>query len=226
VASAQTVAPADPELSSDKDRYRTGQTVTISLQNQADYPLMFENPWRIENRDGEAVASISWPEELTTIPQGEIRVARWDQRSGECSPECDSSDPARELVGPGRYKIVIDTQDGTVRRSIRIGEYFTLGFESRPQAKFVVYVTTASEVEQMTAEAEAEDKTLIVSGIVQHRKRYNRAWKFSMGPGTIVLGEFFIEVCDGSPYYVQRHKKEWLGERWCPWSSYVEKIGR
>jgi hypothetical protein len=41
-----------------------------------------------------------------------------------------------------------------------------------------------------------------------------------------VLGEVFIEVCDAAPRYVERHKKAWLGERWCPWSSYVSKTGR
>jgi hypothetical protein len=46
-----------------------------------------------------------------------------------------------------------------------------------------------------------------------------------MGPHSIVLGEVFVEVCDGSPFYVQRHRKEWLGERWCPWDSYVKRIG-
>jgi hypothetical protein len=35
-----------------------------------------------------------------------------------------------------------------------------------------------------------------------------------------------IEVCDGNPRYVQRHRDEWRGETWCPWSSYVEKVGR
>lgn len=200
--------------------------MTISLMNQAEYPLSFENPWRIEKRSGDVVTTITWPDELTTIPQGDRRTTEWDQRTGDCSPGCDASDGSRKPVGPGRYRVAIDTQDGTVRTPIVIGEYFTFGFETRPHARFVVYVTTPAEVEQMTAEAEAEDKTLIVSGIVKHGKSYNPEWRFSMGPGTVVLGEVFIEVCDGSPYYVQHHKKDWLGERWCPWSSYVEKIGR
>jgi hypothetical protein len=47
-----------------------------------------------------------------------------------------------------------------------------------------------------------------------------------MGPSSIVLGEVFVEVCDGDPNYVERHRREWLGERWCPWSSYVKREGR
>jgi hypothetical protein len=78
----------------------------------------------------------------------------------------------------------------------------------------------------METEAAAEEKTLIVSGVVRRPQRYNPDWRFAMRSGSIVLGEVFIEVCDGSPKYVQRHRSEWLGERWCPWSSYVEKVGR
>jgi hypothetical protein len=212
-----------------RDRNRSGKIVLLNLRNSAGHDITFSSPWLIKStRNGEVVARIFWDGDRTLGP-GVSQSYFWSQHGGDCYERCssyDSDDFEAGLVPAGRYKAEVQTSEGTVSVRFAIGEYFTLGFESRPQAKFVVYVTTAPEVEQMTAEAEAEDKTLIVSGLVQHRKRFNRDWNFSMGPGTIVLGEFFIEVCDGSPYYVQRHKKEWLGERWCPWSSYVEKIGR
>jgi hypothetical protein len=47
-----------------------------------------------------------------------------------------------------------------------------------------------------------------------------------MGTRSIVLGQVFTEVCDASPTYVQNHRADWLGRRWCPWSSYVKRAGR
>jgi hypothetical protein len=78
----------------------------------------------------------------------------------------------------------------------------------------------------MRREAAAEDKTLIVSGIVRDAARYNPDWSYTMGPGTIVLGEVFTEVCDANPNHVENNRRAWMGQRWCPWSSYVEREDR
>ena len=220
------IAPADPQLTTDKKRYRPQQHVTITLTNQADYELSFETPWRIENAKGETVSRFHFSEGESPMEPGESIVWVWDQSPNECG-----SDGACTNIGgyvpPGSYSAVVDTQDGTVRAQFQIGEYFTIGFESRPSLRFGVFVARADDIEQMSAEAEAENKTLIVSGKVRAwRAGYNPDWRFVMDPKTIVLGEMFIEVCDGSPWYVQRNLDEWKGERWCPWSSYVMKQGR
>ena len=78
----------------------------------------------------------------------------------------------------------------------------------------------------MNEEAAAEDKTMIVSGIVRRGQGYNPDWSYVMGPRSIVLGEVFIETCDQAPESVEEHRKEWLGRRWCPWNSYVARAGR
>ena len=220
------VAPADPELSSDKKRYRPKQPVTITLMNQADYELSFESPWRIENNKGTTVSRFYWSEDESPLAPGESLSWVWDQSPNDCG-----SDGGCTAVGghvpAGTYTAVVETQDGTVRARFHIGEYFTIGFTSRPKLRFGVFVSRAGDIEQMSAEAAAEEKTLIVSGKVRPwRAGYNPDWRFVMDPKSIVLGEVFIEVCDGSPWYVQRHLDEWRGERWCPWSSYVMKQGR
>lgn len=226
VAPVAAVAPADPRLTTDKKRYRPERPVTITLMNQAYYELAFESPWRIENNKGETVSRFYWSEGESPLDPGESLSWEWDQSPNDCG-----SDGACTKIGgyvaPGDYTAVVDTQDGTVRTRFHIGEYFTIGFESRPKLRFGVFVTKGDDIEQMRAEAAAEEKTLIVSGKVRARKApYNRDWRFIMDPRTIVLGEMFIEVCDGSPWYVQRNLDDWKGQRWCPWSSYVLKQGR
>lgn len=223
---AGAIVPAEPQLETDRKRYRSEEPVTITLMNQAEYPLEFESPWRIENAAGETVARRYWDQNETELAQGETRTWIWDQSPNDCGSDGACTDVGG-FVPPGRYTAIVETQDGPARAKFLIGEYFTVGFRSRPQLRFVVFVATAEEIQQMRTEAKAEEKTLIVSGIVRPGRRgYNPDWKFTMGPRSIVLGEVFIEVCDGSPYYVQKHRDEWAGQRWCPWSSYVKRVGR
>ncbi|MDP9066797.1 MAG: hypothetical protein M3N53_00425 [Actinomycetota bacterium] len=243
IASIAAPAAAFPggEVTFDTDfaRYREGKIVTLTLHNGTGETITMENPWTIEDRrDGQTESVYTWPDEELVLAPGDDRVWRWEQNGGSCYGQCQSVQYG-EPVGPGRYIGIASTSAGDFAAPFEIGEFFTLGFTSRPDTKFIVYVNTPAEVTQMREQAAAapEDKQ-IVSGIVRRGKRYNLLtpatekrgdkpeWNFTMGPGSIVLGEAFIEVCDASPYYVQEHRSEWLGDRWCPWSSYVEKVGR
>lgn len=221
-------SPAPPPgFDSDRLRYRAGKIVTITLENHTRADLTMENPWVIQNRlTGETESIYNWPDDQVVVAPQDTRVWEWEQNDGGCYGVCENVHYG-EPVGPGTYVAVANTSAGELRARFEIGEYFTLGFTSRPRAKFVVYVNRADDVAAMHAEAERPDADKqIVSGIVRRRKPYNPDWNFTMGPGSIVLGDVFIEVCDASPYYVQRHRSEWLGKQWCPWSSYVEKVGR
>ena len=221
-------SPAPPPVfDTDSTRYRTGEIVTITLENHTRANLTMENPWVIENaRTGDTESIYIWPDDQLVVRAGESRTWAWEQNAGGCYGQCENvhyGDP----VGPGRYTAIARTSAGEFRAGFQVGEYFTLGFTSRPNIDFVVYVNRPDDVAAMRAEAETDDtEKQIVSGIVRRGKSYNPDWNFTMGPSSIVLGDMFIEVCDGSPYYVQRNRSEWIGERWCPWSSYVEKVGR
>lgn len=201
-----------------------GEPAEISLVNNSTAPITMGETWDLEYLDGDGSAFYQWPEEELVLQPGEARVWTWDQRVNQCYGECVNvreGDPAPA----GRYEVTttVNGEEETVR--FTLGQLFTLGFEARPSIEFTVFVGSQPEIDQMTAEAEAEDKTLIVSGLVRKGRTYNMEWKFSMGPHSIELGEVFIEVCDGSPFYIQRHREEWLGERWCPWDSYVKRVG-
>jgi hypothetical protein len=202
-----------------------GQPVTITLTNRSDRPLEFFGVWEIRNAKGENVASYAWRNDERTIAPGASRTWRWDGMPNHCG--ADGCTAVGDTPPAGKYQAVVRTRAGEITTDFLTGRYFTLGFESRPGTTFTVYVAKQKAVQQMDEEARSEEKTLIVSGIVQlGRRGYNSDWSFYMGPRSIVLGEMFIEVCDGSPYYVQRHRKEWKGQRWCPWSSYVMRAGR
>lgn len=208
-----------------KRHHRPGAPVIAVLQNVSDERQRIETPWTITTaKTGEVVAQYHWTKSERWLAPGETAIWEWDQRTGSYSTE-PSPPEEGQRVPPGGYVLTMDEDDARLVRRFHIGRFFTLGFEGRDET-FVVFVNERKPIKHMKAEAEAEDKTLIVSGIVRGAARYNGDWSYTMGPGSIVLGEVFVEVCDASPRYVEKHKKEWLGERWCPWSSYVAKTGR
>ena len=227
VLPASAESPKPPKLKVAKARYVQGHDVPITLTNDTASDVTFASPWRIENNKGEMVAAYHWEEPETTLVPGESATWVWDGTPNQCGHD-GACTKVGGLPNAGRYFAAVDVNNfGEMRDGFLTGRYFTLGFESRPNATFTVFAARPKAVDQMRSEAEAEDKSLIVSGLVAlGRTGYNSEWSFYMAPRSIVLGEVFMEVCDGSPYYVQRHRRDWAGDRWCPWSSYVEKMGR
>lgn len=213
------------ELTTEHHRNVVDRVVQLQIQNYEQDPIELMGSWTISDvRSGEQVSHYDYSEDEKQMGPGEVLVWEWPQDDA-CYGICRNVQ-AGEPVGPGVYEAAIETSLGVFTHRFHIGQYFTIGFTSRPNAKFIVYVNSPDEVAAMSAQAAGQADKQIVSGIVRRGKRYNPDWNFTMGPGSIVLGDVFMEVCDGSPYYVQRHRRDWLGDRWCPWSSYVEKVGR
>ena len=203
----------------------------IRLVNDTGRTITFKSPWRIRDRhSGRVVSRYYWTDEERTFNAGGRRVWEWQQDPNQYSTEAKTQVGGH--VGPGSYIAEVDIADYTLREPFKIGRYFTLGFrcgeteDCDPPDPFVVFVTKDQAIRKMKEEAASEKKTLIVSGIVSRRVRYNPDWSYSMGSQSIVLGEVFTEACDAHPEYVEEHRRQWRGERWCPWSSYVKRMGR
>jgi hypothetical protein len=219
------------EMSTHRDRYVVGRVATLTLRNSGSSAVSLNGPWTITDvRAEKQVSHYDFSDEELTLEPGEEVVWEWPQDDA-CYGICRNVREGQP-VGPGVYRSSVESSEGTLTTRFQTGQFFTIDFTCgegegcTPVKEFTVYVNTPEEVSQMETEAQASEKTLIVSGIVRKKMRYNADWKISMGPGSIVLGEVFIEVCDGSATYVQRHREEWYGERWCPWSSYVKRVGR
>lgn len=203
-----------------------GDEVAISLINDGTATVTMSDVWQIEPIDGGASAQYVWGDEELELEPGEAVTWRWDQFVNRCYGICQNvreGDPAPM----GRYVATATVDGEEVRARFSLGQFFTLGFRHIDAADFVVFVSTAPEIEQMTAEAQEprRKRKVITSGLVAKRVPYNSEWNFSMDHRSIALGDVFTEVCDGSPGYVERHRGEWLGDRWCPWSSYVKRVG-
>ena len=235
VVASLSGASASPQPNGELDvaheRNVLGKITTLTITNSGEATLELVSPWVIlDARAHQQVSHYDFSDDERTLEPGEQIVWEWMQDDA-CYGICRNV-RAGEPVGAGVYESSVETSQGVrVRVRLQLGRYFTVNFRCNDTGDcdwdpFVVYVNTPDQVAQMEAEAAAEEKTLIVSGIVRRAHPYNPNWMFAMRSGSIELGEVFIEVCDGSPKYVQRHRSEWFGERWCPWSSYVEKVGR
>ncbi|MDQ4064999.1 MAG: hypothetical protein M3161_03020 [Actinomycetota bacterium] len=172
--------------------------------------------------------------------RGNVRDVRDGHREARLRPEVRYLRPGEQHSwewihegDAGRFKATLHTSAGTLRDIFDVGAYFTINFRCNDTPEnpcydpFVIWVREDRPIRQLRADlAEPQEGRRIVSGIVRRAKPYNAHWSYTMGPASIVLGEVFIEVCDANPQYVEENRREWMGERWCPWSSYVESEGR
>jgi len=134
----------------------------------------------------------------------------------------------------GIFRATYRTSVGKFKDTFEVGAFFTLGFrcEGNPNEcpevdPFAIFVRKEKPIRQLRTDlGRNEDQRRIVSGIVRRGARYNPNWSYTMSPGSIVLGEVFVEVCDAHPNFVENHRRRWMGERWCPWSSFVASEGR
>lgn len=126
----------------------------------------------------------------------------------------------------GQFEARFRTSAGAFGERFDKGAYFTLEFEGSDDS-FTIWVRERKPINQLRADlGKPQGERRIVSGIVARAVNYNPDWSYSMDPDTIVLGDVFTEVCDASPRYVENHRRAWMGDRWCPWSSNVASEGR
>lgn len=164
---------------------------------------------------------------------GSIRSVRTGERVVPLAPKEQFVQPGSEHTWTwitedrvGRFEARFRTSAGRFTDEFEKGAYFTLGFDQSTDS-FTIWVRERKPIRQLRADLnKAQDERRIVSGIVSGPGNYNPDWSFSMGPGSIVLGDVFVEVCDASPRYVEDHRRQWMGERWCPWSGFVASEGR
>jgi len=227
LASSVSAAPyGDARFYLYSNQWAEGDPVILRLRHDDHNAVkVFSETWDIVDADGAVVAQFYWTDDERYMAPHQYKTWEWDQRQ-QCYGACQNvrqGDP----VPPGRYRVVTTVDGKEVSKGFSIGSYFHLGFDGRPKTDFTVFSTQPEVVHQMRAELEKpQEERQIVAGIVRQRKTlYNSAWSFVLDPPSIFLGEVFIEVCDGAPRYVERHLKEWRGEQWCPWSSYVESEG-
>ena len=213
---APTVGSAEPKVEFNvlKLRYLESEPVDLLLYNNSDRRIELFGGTIRRAHDREVVTRLR-PKQRYLRP-GSIHEWTWNHESNA-----------------GAFIARFRTSEGRFGDSFEIGGFFELGFRCEDTGdcaavdKYVIFVREEKPLRQLREDLQRPvDERRIVSGIVSRAKKYNENWSYTMHPGSIILGDVFIEVCDGHPDYIENNRKEWMGERWCPWSSYVASEGR
>lgn len=53
---------------------------------------------------------------------------------------------------------------------------------------------------------------------------YNAPWSWHFVPETVRMVDFSIELCDGTPSYVEAHRPDYLLSGYCPWGARVVAV--
>ncbi len=71
----------------------------------------------------------------------------------------------------------------------------------------------------------SERNMLVIGPIEKGDEGYNRPWSWHFKTNEWIFAENAIELCDGTPSYVEEHLDEWLSSvgSYCPWSSRIER---
>jgi hypothetical protein len=103
------------------------------------------------------------------------------------------------------------------------GQYFTVQVGSE---QFVMFVTDASTVELAIENFQGKNHRFPSGKIEAGDGGFNQPYSWHFVPDTVRMVEAAIEVCDGTPQYVDQHVPDFVSVGYCPWSAKVVKIGR
>jgi len=103
------------------------------------------------------------------------------------------------------------------------GEYFTVQVGS---ATFVMFATDLATIQFAKDNYFGKNHRFPSGPISTGHGGFNHPWNWHFVPDTVRMVEASIEVCDGTPAYVNDHLSDYLAVGYCPWSAKVIKIGR
>jgi hypothetical protein len=95
--------------------------------------------------------------------------------------------------------------------------------------QFRVWVTNPATIEQILALANGQGTATIPVGRVRYgpgQAAHNRPWNWHLDPWDIEMAESTIELCDGTPSYVDAHLDEWIATVgiYCPWGAVLVDV--
>ena len=91
--------------------------------------------------------------------------------------------------------------------------------------RFRVKVVGEENIEEARAllNTNVEPKPFVSGTVVRGNGGFNSGYSWHLDPETIRFVEMSIELCDGTPSYVEAHLDEWIRDvkQYCPWGSSV-----
>ncbi len=92
--------------------------------------------------------------------------------------------------------------------------------------QFAVRVADQATAAKLDARMQSGREGVILGRVAMGDGGFNAPWIWHLVPSSITVADFAIELCDGTPSYVEAHRDEWISSvrDYCPWSAKVVAI--
>jgi len=85
--------------------------------------------------------------------------------------------------------------------------------------RFVLQLTDAETISQARANLAGRNNRFPIGPLRAGDGGFNRPWSWHLDPAETRLTDAAIEVCDGTPSYVEQHQAEF--PTYCPWAATI-----
>jgi hypothetical protein len=99
-----------------------------------------------------------------------------------------------------------------------------VSFDHSSGEEFKAVITQKESVRYVLKYLEGEEQRKIPSGVVVKNGEFNSPWSWHLVPDSVVFADFTIELCDGTPSYLESVLDVWILDvrRYCPWGARIK----
>jgi len=91
-----------------------------------------------------------------------------------------------------------------------------------------VWIEDDAFIEEAERLLQAHEMRVPVFNTLLDGRDCDEQWTWHPDPADVEFADFTIELCDGTPSYIEENKDEWLSDvgQFCPWSAEVRAVSR
>lgn len=103
------------------------------------------------------------------------------------------------------------------------GWLFTIQIHENTTERFKVLVRDPAKANELRQLMKGEKIGHVNGELREGDGGFNKPWSWHLDPDTVEVVEVSIELCDGTPSFVERELSYWLNvvKRFCPWGARV-----
>ncbi|MCC6032990.1 MAG: hypothetical protein LM561_02805 [Desulfurococcaceae archaeon] len=89
--------------------------------------------------------------------------------------------------------------------------------------RFKVLVRDPSVADELRKMLRGERRGIVIGELRSGDGGFNKPWSWHLDPDTISVADVAIELCDGTPSFVESELDYWLNvvKRYCPWNTKI-----
>lgn len=216
------LSPSSVQISPVFSSFYLKEPVSFKVKNTGPTPIALgdSKPWIVNDTRGSLVYDPGGDTSTEVINPGQEIEWRWDQK-----------DSNGNFVNFGNYSIKFnptgDSSSIVIQNQQGSQGYFT--FQMTPGgSQFRVYISRSSEIRKAIEDYYKIGRAHIpMAKVIDDRpgkSPYDSRWSWHFNPDEIFVAEAAIELCDGSPEWVETALDSWAGKTFCPWAAHVSGL--